>query len=81
MCYEYVAKHFFISSGPLVAAAFASLQGKDDVKMDKSKLDEIDERIINAKTVKGLLSVAEFSTGITRKHALKVSITNSTLFP
>lgn len=63
----------------MIAAAFESLQIKDadlpDDKTGKSKLDEIDERIVNSKTVLGLLSVAENSTGITRKHALKVSIT------
>lgn len=64
-------------SDPLITAAFESLQAKDellDEKTDKTKLDEIDERIINAKTVMGLLSVAENSNGMTRKHALKVSI-------
>lgn len=64
-------------SDPLIAAAFESLKTKDDElpdgKTDKSKLDEIDERIVNAKTVPGLLSVAENSAGMTRKHALKVS--------
>lgn len=60
----------------MIAAAFESLQAKDDElptdTADKSKLDEIDERIVNAKTVLGLLSVAENSTGMTRKHALKI---------
>lgn len=78
VCYVCVAKHLRLSD-PMVAAAFDSLQAKGDevpdVKMDKSKLDEIDERIVNAKTVQGLLSVAENSTGMTRKQALKVSIT------
>lgn len=62
----------------MIAAAFESLQADDDElpneKVDTSKLDEIDERIVKAKTVLGLLSVAENSTGMTRKHALKVSV-------
>lgn len=66
-----------IRSDPMIAAAFESLQPKDadlpPVKNDKSKLDEIDERIIKANTVGSLLSVADSSSGMTRKHALKVS--------
>lgn len=64
-------------SDPMIAAAFESLQTKDDEmpdpKEEKSQLNEIDERIANAKTVVGLLSVAENTTGLSRKHALKVS--------
>lgn len=64
----------------MVAAAFESLLTNDEKLPDStakkfgSKSDEIDERIVNAKTVLGLLSVAENSPGITRKHALKVGI-------
>lgn len=64
----------------MVAAAFDSL--KDESKpienIDIVKPDEIDERIIKANTVMGLLSVAEGNTSITRKHALKVLSGNIT---
>lgn len=57
----------------MIAAAFKSLKSNDTDPTDtKSKLDDIDERIINSKTVLGLLSVAENSTGMSRNHALKV---------
>lgn len=58
----------------MVAAAFDSLKDENTLikKTDNVKPDEIDERIINANTVMGLLSVAEGNTSVTRKHALKV---------
>lgn len=58
----------------MVAAAFDSLKDENTTikQTDNVKPDEIDERIINAKTVMGLLSVAEGNTSVTRKHALKV---------
>lgn len=60
----------------MVAAAFDSLKDENTTikQADSVKPDEIDERIISAKTVMGLLSVAEGNTAITRKHALKVTI-------
>lgn len=57
---------------------FASLNdvevdGQEKTPADKSisKLD-LDEIIMNAKTVNGLLSIAESQNEISRKHALKV---------
>lgn len=65
----------------MVAAAFDALKD-ENVVTDQSvagaavptitKPDEIDERIVNAKSVMGLLSVAEGNVNVTRKHALKV---------
>lgn len=57
---------------PMVAAAFDSLKDENTTIKPVDNLDEIDERIINAKSVMGLLSVAEGNTPVTRKHALKV---------
>lgn len=64
----------------MVAAAFDSLKDENTTnkQTENVKVDEIDERIINAKTVMGLLSVAEGNTSVTRKHALKVIISNIT---
>lgn len=57
----------------MVAAAFDSLSKEDTVAVENnSKPDELDERIINAKSVVALLSVADNNSSITRKHALKV---------
>lgn len=61
----------------LVAAAFESLK-EDSYTKEKSKtadskgMNSIDERILNAKTVNGLLSVSESSGPLSRKHALKI---------
>lgn len=63
----------------IVAAAFESLK-EDDKQQSKeagttapaAKTNSIDERILNAKTVNGLLSVSESNTAISRKHALKI---------
>lgn len=61
----------------LVAAAFESLK-EDSYTNEKLKLTEskgrnnLDERILNAKTVNGLLSVSESSGPLSRKHALKI---------
>lgn len=50
----------------------------DDKKADKSKSKvDIDEIIMNAKTVNGLLNIAESQGEVSRKHALKVSSKNS----
>ncbi|XP_017131399.1 FAST kinase domain-containing protein 4 [Drosophila elegans] len=59
--------------GNMVAAAFESL--KNDNPKDESKnlaSSKIDERIINAKTVNGLLSITESNNAFSRKHALRI---------
>lgn len=64
----------------MVAAVFDSLKNENVVVASaedgggatKSNADEIDDRIINAKSVIGLLSVADGNASVTRKHALKV---------
>lgn len=65
----------------MVAAAFDSLLSNEEVAGTGTtatttalpvKADDLDERIINAKTVSALLSVGESTTAVTRKHALKV---------
>lgn len=66
----------------MVAAAFDSLLSSEEVVATgassttkaaaTSKPDDLDDRIINAKTVSALLSVGESTTAVTRKHALKV---------
>lgn len=54
-----------------VAAVFENLKNQDPVTtVSDLGLDEI---ILNAKTVNGLLNVAENSKDLKRKHALKVS--------
>lgn len=58
-------------SDPMIAAAFESLT-KDETDTTSSKRDQIDELILNANTVMGLLSIAESNAAITRKHALKI---------
>uniref|UniRef100_A0A336LU09 CSON000645 protein n=1 Tax=Culicoides sonorensis TaxID=179676 RepID=A0A336LU09_CULSO len=62
----------------LVAAAFAALKEEDVTSVSTTsnkkgppKSSLIDEMIINAKTVTGLLSIGDDET-ITRKHALKI---------
>uniref|UniRef100_B3P7J3 GG12520 n=1 Tax=Drosophila erecta TaxID=7220 RepID=B3P7J3_DROER len=59
--------------GNMVAAAFESL--KNDGPRDESKnqaSSKIDERIINAKTVNGLLTITENNNAFSRKHALRI---------
>lgn len=64
-------------TGSLVAAAFESLKEDSHIN-EKSKTTDskgrnsLDERIINAKTVNGLLSVSESSGPLSRKHALQI---------
>ncbi|XP_055385129.1 FAST kinase domain-containing protein 4 [Condylostylus longicornis] len=59
--------------GSMVAAAFASLKEEQVLNNDTSeKTDSVTEKIINAKTVNGLLGVTETQTSLSRKHALKV---------
>jgi len=57
----------------MVAAAFKSLKN-DNPKDEGTNLasSKIDERIINAKTVNGLLGITENNNGFSRKHALKI---------
>lgn len=63
----------------MVAAAFDSLLSNEETQAVKTsaadgKPDDIDEQIINAKTVTGLLSVTDANgSAVTRKHALKVT--------
>ncbi|XP_018804737.1 PREDICTED: protein TBRG4 [Bactrocera latifrons] len=65
------------SKSSLVAAAFESLK-EDSYTKEKSKTTDskgrnsLDERIHNAKTVNGLLSVSELSGPLSRKQALKI---------
>ncbi|XP_043652607.1 FAST kinase domain-containing protein 4 [Drosophila teissieri] len=59
--------------GNMVAAAFESLKNdspRDDIKNQASS--KIDERIINAKTVNGLLTITENNNAFSRKHALRI---------
>jgi hypothetical protein len=63
---------------PTIAKVFASLNDVEEnvnsnveAVKSKSKID-LDEIIANAKTVNGLLSIAETQSEISRKHALKV---------
>uniref|UniRef100_A0A1A9WNM3 RAP domain-containing protein n=1 Tax=Glossina brevipalpis TaxID=37001 RepID=A0A1A9WNM3_9MUSC len=70
------------AKGKLVAAAFENL--KDDSNQNESatpaiklsstspSLAQIDEQIINAKTVNSLLALAENNSSLTRKHALRI---------
>lgn len=68
--------------GPRVAAVFASLNDDSSAgetssaqpTQFKDKIN-IDEIISNAKTVNGLLSIAETKAELSRNHALKVRIT------
>lgn len=57
--------------GQMVAAAFESLKNDKDDKRSPSS-SNIDERIINAKTVNGLLAITENNAAFSRKHALKI---------
>ncbi|EDW24551.1 GL23341 [Drosophila persimilis] len=59
--------------GQLVAAAFESLRNEsptDDKKTPASS--SIDDRIINAKSVNGLLAITENNNAFSRKHALRI---------
>lgn len=74
--YSYICAFFL---GPRVAAVFASLNDdgsagetsstKPTQSKDKINIDEI---ISNAKTVNGLLSIADTKAELSRNHALKV---------
>ncbi|KAH8318923.1 hypothetical protein KR074_011964 [Drosophila pseudoananassae] len=57
--------------GQMVAAAFESLKNDKDAKRGPAS-NNIDERIINAKTVNGLLAITENNAAFSRKHALKI---------
>lgn len=60
----------------LIAAAFENLKDNSTPgtsnKTSVAGNGNIEERINNAKTINGLLSVAEGNTPLTRKHALKI---------
>ncbi|XP_017023677.1 FAST kinase domain-containing protein 4 [Drosophila kikkawai] len=59
--------------GQMVAAAFESLRNdnpKDEKKTPASS--NIDDRIVNAKTVNGLLAITENNSAFSRKHALRI---------
>lgn len=60
---------------PTVAAVFASLNNIDTIKETErlAKKSALDDVISKAKTVNGLLNIAETRQDISRKHALKVS--------
>lgn len=62
--------------GTMVAAAFESLKEDSNASGDQNSKtaanNNIDERIINAKTVNGLLAITENNVQISRKHALKI---------
>lgn len=68
------------SSGHMVAAAFESLRNENEASVKStaeksstnSAANNIDERIINAKTVNGLLAITENNNAFSRKHALKI---------
>lgn len=56
---------------------FASLNDIDESVPETPQADKkpnLDEIILNAKTVNGLLAIAEVQPDISRKHALKVNI-------
>ncbi|XP_055903869.1 FAST kinase domain-containing protein 4 [Eupeodes corollae] len=57
---------------PAAEQAGTSSASAAAVAANSAKINNIDERILNAKTVNGLLSVSENSTTISRKHALKI---------
>lgn len=57
----------------MVAAAFESLRNdnpKDEKRNGASS--NIDDRIVNAKTVNGLLAITENNSAFSRKHALRI---------
>lgn len=57
---------------PTVAAVFENLKNQDSITTSLVSDISLDEIILNAKTVNGLLNIAENSKDIKRKHALKV---------
>ncbi|ALC47575.1 CG13850 [Drosophila busckii] len=61
-------------SGQMVAAAFESLRNEKTGESSSSAavVNNIDERIVNAKTVNGLLAITENNNSFSRKHALKI---------
>jgi hypothetical protein len=67
--------HLFCILDPTIAAVFASLSQPDVVTPgDQSNKLNIDEVIMNAKTVNGLLNISDAHKDILqRKHALKVT--------
>lgn len=72
-----------VLTGPTIAAVFKSLNESDQNPEEPSKAKKInlDEIIMNAKTVNGLLKIADSQPDISRTHALKVlePSTHSTL--
>lgn len=60
----------------MVETAFASLKNDQDSTLDPFLINEqkisFDEKILNAKTVAGLLSLSETNEKISRYHALKI---------
>lgn len=61
--------------GHMVAAAFESLRSEQDFDGKPTvpvTSTNIDERIVNAKTVNGLLAITENNNAFSRKHALKI---------
>ncbi|CAD7090388.1 unnamed protein product [Hermetia illucens] len=62
----------------LVAAAFQSLKTDDSAAPEAASPTQgashssLDEKIMNAKTVNGLLAITDIGANISRKHALKV---------
>lgn len=71
---------YYPFSGHMVAAAFESLRNETEssgkLTTNKSSTasaaNNIDERIVNAQTVNGLLSITENNVAFSRKHALKI---------
>lgn len=65
--------YIFIILGPTIAAVFASLSENENVKLLQADQINLDEVILNAKTVNGLLNISETHKDvILRKHALKI---------
>jgi len=65
------------TKNPTVAAVFASLSNiEDDIPNKENerlvKKSDLDDVILKAKTVNGLLNIAETQQDISRKHALKI---------
>ncbi|XP_023036093.1 FAST kinase domain-containing protein 4 isoform X2 [Drosophila willistoni] len=61
--------------GQMVAAAFESLRNEKNDKASPAAVaasNNIDERIVKAKTVNGLLGITENNSGFSRKHALRI---------
>lgn len=59
----------------MVAAAFESLRNENETSgksITNTAVNSIDERIVNAKTLNGLLSITENNSAFSRKHALKI---------